>query len=91
MINIRLIKINKRRREIQRIDFSAYNSGEDLMDGVRNYADNHRTLFRKGIIFSQEEIERVRKYYCNLRDTAVSLGMDLTGLPRRLKLLKEED
>jgi hypothetical protein len=85
--NLRLTKINDERARLPVIPpFETYRDAGELLDATRNYIDSHRRLWRQGFAMSRDSAEAARRGYIRLREALLSLGADISGLPRRLKL-----
>jgi|APSaa5957512576_1039674.scaffolds.fasta_scaffold28697_3 hypothetical protein len=104
MTNLKLEAINERRRR-NSVGVTAYRTTEDgeitevtafpdydaqgLLDGVKNFIKSYQTLWKKKVSLAKEQIEASRKDYNRSRDCLVSLGVDVSGLPKRLRILED--
>ena len=82
----KLDKLNEERREF---GGEAYKSVEDLLNATRNYIDNFRKLWRDGVDLPLYQVEAAQKHYQELRELLMSMGADIKGLPRRLRIKTE--
>lgn len=84
--NPRLQRLNDERAGLPASPpFEPYDA-RGLLEGTRNFAENFGILWHKGIDLSQEQAENARQHYRNLREILMSLGVDVRGLPRRLRI-----
>jgi hypothetical protein len=66
--------------------FEPYTTVDQLRAAAENFVANHQTLWRKGVALPQEQIDSSRKHYAELREALLSIGEDINGLPRRLRV-----
>ena len=92
-MNVKLNLINNERTAILGIfpPFEPYTNKEELLEGIKNYVENHQTLWREKISLPKDQIESSRKHYNKLRDAFVSCGGNLTGLPKKIKILEDNN
>jgi len=85
--NPRLKKINDARTSLSVIPpFEPYRNAEELFKGVKDYVGSFRRLWKQGFSLPRDDAEHSRKYYQELREALLSLGADISRLPRRLRI-----
>ncbi len=90
-INPRLKAINQRMTRLPVIPlFEPYRNRQELYEAVQNYVENHKELWRKRIALSEKSAVSSRNHYRELREALMSLGADIGGLPRRLRIKVKE-
>jgi len=88
--NPRVKKINDRRASLPVYPpFEPYTTVDQLYAAAENCARNNMVATRRGVAVDRDEEKNIRRHYAELREAILSVGGDITRIPRRLRLKVE--